>query len=129
MKRKSVLAAVSMLIAAAIFFLFASCTSKDQNYTLHEEYFTQNNYTSPYLFFHLEDQRWYTGQGMVFDHVLNGEYKISGNRIVCHEHYWDLTIELELIGDELIKVTSVKDKDNVLLWLNEGDILTYFDKS
>ncbi|MBO4422399.1 MAG: hypothetical protein J5879_03100, partial [Clostridia bacterium] len=57
---------------------------------------------------------------------LSGQYKINGDLIVCTGSYCDLSIELKLIGNDKIKINSIKDNDNVLDWLNEGDILTCF---
>ncbi len=126
MKKQSVLIISFFVIATILFCFFASCSSQVLQYPLQKEYLSKNDYTSPYLYFDTDDCRWNTGQGKLYDHNLNGNYEIKDNVIICTETYWDLRIELELTGNNEIKVLSIKDKDGVLDWLHEGDILTHF---
>ena len=83
MNRKSVLAAGLILIFVSVLMLFTSCSLRGSHYALHEEYEIENEYISPYLLFDTKEQKWHTGQGMVYDHNLNGEYTVNGDNIVC----------------------------------------------
>ena len=126
MKKIFILIISFFVIATLLFCFLASCSSQVLQYPLQKEYLSKNDYISPYLYFETDDCRWYTGQGKLYDHNLSGNYEIKDNVIICTETYWDLRIELELTGNNKIKVLSIKDKDGVLDWLHEGDILTHF---
>ena len=126
MKRKTISYVFFGLMILSFISLLASCSSKPSQFVLQNEYVAQNDFTSPYLYFEKDDSKWYAGQGRVYDHNLNGHFELNGDMIVCTESYWNISMELELIGNDRIKIISIKDNDHVLDWLNEGDVLTFF---
>ena len=122
------------IIVLSFVFIFSSCSSRTSQYDLQKEYFltdeseTPDFYDTPYFNFKKDDCTWHTGQGSIYSHSLNGKYKVKGDTIICTESYWDLSVKLKLIGNDKIQIVSIKDNDNVLDWLNEGDILTYAEE-
>ena len=127
--RRTVLIICTVFIAFSFVYMLTSCSSRTSQFELQGIYLAQNEITSPYFRFDQDGREWHTGQGRAYDHSLYGEYKIKGDTIVCRSSKTssrNLSIELELIGNDKIKIVSIKDKDGVLDWLKEGDILTYY---
>jgi len=118
---------IGIIILSCISIL-TSCSYPTLQCNFHNEYLIQNDFSSPYFHFEQDDCEWHTGRGKIYDHCLNGKYIIKDNMIVCKESYWNLSIELELIENDRIRIVSIKDNDSVLDWLNEGDVLTCFNE-
>lgn len=116
------------LIALSLVFLLASCSSQTSRFALQKEYRSQSAVGSPYFFFDTDTCTWRTGQGIAYDYSLSGEYSIKGDILVCNESYRDLSVEIELTGNDTIRIVSLNDNDGILDWLNGGDVLTSFSE-
>ena len=129
MKRKSALIARMFFMTILLFTLVTSCSTQGQQYLLQKEYLINNDDISPYLVFDPDECEWHTGQGRLYDYGLRGNYEAKGNTFICTGVYWHLVLELELIGEDKIRVVSIEDTDGVLDWLHEWGVLTHYPDS
>lgn len=87
----------------------------------HGLYIQQGEETGPYISFYTNNLSWHSSRNPHLSYAISGTYQVNETEITAKTNNENTLLIFEIISDSEIVLQSIKDPENSISWMEEGE--------
>lgn len=84
-------------------------------------YIQQGEETGPYISFYTNNLSWHSSRNPHLSYAISGTYQVNETEITAKTNNENTLLIFEIISDSEIVLQSIKDPENSISWMEEGE--------